>query len=80
MQIFSTAKYPHIYTLIFQCSPPGYAAYFAANSNLPSSYWTPGLTACTPPYPNDGTRGTTWPEREFTAISLSSDDVLELAV
>lgn len=47
------------------CSPPGYDAYFALHSNLPSGYWTQGVTECTPPYPNDGTRSTTWPEREL---------------
>ena len=49
------------------CSPPGYTAYFNANSNLPSSYWTSGLSTCTMPYPNDGT---SWPERESTAWTV----------
>jgi hypothetical protein len=66
------AENPHIlFKPIFQCLPPGYSAYFAKNSNLPSSYWTQGLATCTTPCPNDGTRGTTWPEREFNAIIVS---------
>lgn len=51
-----------------QCSPPGYSDYFAAHPDLPSSYWTQGVTDCTPPYPNDGTRSTTWPERELLVL------------
>ena len=50
------------------CSPPGYDAYFAAHPNLPGSYWTEGVSECTPPYPNDGTRSTTWPERELVRM------------
>jgi len=53
------------------CSPPGYPEYFAAHPDLPSTYWTPGLGLCTPPYPNDGTRGTTWPEQFFNCAEIS---------
>ncbi|KAL3793906.1 hypothetical protein ACHAW5_007069, partial [Stephanodiscus triporus] len=51
------------YTTANSCSPPGYAAYFAKNSDLPSDYWSQSLPTCTLPYPNDGTRDTTWPEQ-----------------
>lgn len=47
-----------------QCTPPGYAEYFARNSDLSGSYWSPGLGACVEPYPNDGSRSSVWPERE----------------
>ncbi|KAL7541081.1 hypothetical protein ACHAXR_010610 [Thalassiosira sp. AJA248-18] len=53
------------------CSPPGYAEYFAAHPELPSGYWTQGVSLCTPPYPNDGTRGTTWPEQFFNCGEVS---------
>ena len=53
------------------CSPPGYANYFASHPELPSSYWTVGVTDCTPPYPSDGTRGTTWPEQFFNCAEIS---------
>jgi hypothetical protein len=57
------------------CSPPGYNEYFnGANSQnivIDSSFWTPGLGLCTPPYPNDGTRGTTWPEQFFNCAEVS---------
>ena len=46
------------------CSPPGYARYFADN-NLPGSYWTQGVTTCSVPYPQDGTRSSVWPEQFF---------------
>uniref|UniRef100_A0A7S4M6J5 Chitin-binding type-4 domain-containing protein n=1 Tax=Odontella aurita TaxID=265563 RepID=A0A7S4M6J5_9STRA len=52
------------------CSPPGYAEYFSTN-NLPNSFWTSGLTQCTPPYPSDGTRSTTWPEQFFNCAEIS---------
>ena len=59
----------------YSCSPPGYTPYFnGANSKnevLPESYWTPGLGDCTPPYPNDGTRGTTWPEQFFNCAEVT---------
>jgi len=53
------------------CSPPGYAEYFAAHPDLPDNYWTEDVTFCTPPYPNDGTRGTTWPEQFFNCAEVS---------
>jgi len=57
------------------CSPPGYNEYFnGANSKnevIDSSYWTSGLGLCTPPYPNDGTRGMTWPEQFFNCAEVS---------
>jgi len=57
------------------CSPPGYSEYFAgANSaglSLPDSYWTTGVTLCTPPYPSDGTRSSTWPEQFFNCAEIS---------
>ena len=53
------------------CSPPGYADYFAVNPGLPSSYWTQGVMACTPPYPSDGTRNDTWPEQFFNCAEIS---------
>eukprot|EP00581_Thalassiosira_minuscula_P028458 CAMPEP_0183754816 /NCGR_PEP_ID=MMETSP0739-20130205/3731_1 /TAXON_ID=385413 /ORGANISM="Thalassiosira miniscula, Strain CCMP1093" /LENGTH=1540 /DNA_ID=CAMNT_0025991459 /DNA_START=38 /DNA_END=4660 /DNA_ORIENTATION=+ len=53
------------------CSPPGYAEYFAAHPDLPDSYWTQGVSLCTPPYPNDGTRSTTWPEQFFNCAEVS---------
>jgi len=57
------------------CSPPGYNEYFnGANSKnevIDSSYWTSGLDLCTPPYPNDGTRGMTWPEQFFNCAEVS---------
>lgn len=57
------------------CSPPGYQEYFnGANSQnkvIDSSFWTPGLGICTPPYPSDGTRGTTWPEQFFNCAEVS---------
>lgn len=53
------------------CSPPGYAAYFASNSNLPASYWKPGVIECTPPYPNDGSRSSTWPEQFFNCAEVN---------
>ena len=60
------------------CSPPGYAEYFGgANSQgiaLPSSYWTPGLTNCQPPYPNDGSRSTVWPEQFFNCAQVTVID------
>lgn len=49
------------------CSPPGYEKYFNGN-NLPGSYWTSGLSACQPPYPNDGSG---WPERFFNCAEVS---------
>jgi len=52
------------------CSPPGYSNYFSSNS-LPGSYWTSGLTDCTPPYPSDGTRSTTWPEQFFNCAEVT---------
>jgi len=52
------------------CSPPGYAEYFSTNS-LPNSFWTSGLTLCTPPYPSDGTRSTTWPEQFFNCAEVA---------
>lgn len=59
-----------LYITANSCSPPGYAEYFEANPHLPSSYWTPGLDTCTPPYPNDGSRGTTWPERFYNCAEV----------
>ncbi|KAL7550366.1 hypothetical protein ACHAWF_013610 [Thalassiosira exigua] len=53
------------------CSPPGYADYFANHTDLPDSYWTVGLTSCTPPYPNDGSRSTTYPEQFFNCAEVS---------
>ena len=57
------------------CSPPGYNEYFnggnSQNKVIDSSYWTPGLGLCTPPYPNDGTRGTIWPEQFFNCAEVS---------
>ncbi|KAL7549595.1 hypothetical protein ACHAWF_012862 [Thalassiosira exigua] len=53
------------------CSPPGYKDYFADHPDLPSSYWTTGVTDCTPPYPNDGTRSTSWPEQFFNCAEVS---------
>lgn len=53
------------------CSPPGYAEYFAAHPDLPESYWTQGVSECTPPYPNDGTRSTTWPEQFFNCAEIT---------
>lgn len=52
------------------CSPPGYADYFST-FGLPNSFWTSGLTQCTPPYPSDGTRSTTWPEQFFNCAEVS---------
>ena len=60
-----------LYITANSCSPPGYAEYFAAHPELPSSYWTPGVSTCTPPYPSDGTRGTTWPERFYNCAEIS---------
>jgi len=60
-----------LYITANSCSPPGYAEYFAAHPELPPSYWTPGVSTCTPPYPNDGTRGTTWPERFYNCAEIS---------
>jgi len=53
------------------CSPPGYADYFSAHPDLPDSYWTHGVEECTPPYPSDGTRGTTWPEQFFNCAEVT---------
>ena len=59
------------------CQPPGYAAYFGgANSQgktLPSSFWTGSVVECTPPYPSDGTRSTTWPEQFFNCAEITVD-------
>jgi len=59
-----------LYITANSCSPPGYAEYFAAHPELPSSYWTPGVATCQPPYPNDGTRGTYWPERFYNCAEV----------
>jgi len=60
------------------CSPPGYAAYFSGvnskNQELPESFWTSGVTLCTPPYPVDGTRSTTWPEQFFNCAEITVTD------
>lgn len=53
------------------CSPPGYATYFAAHPDLPNSYWTQGVSDCTPPYPNDGSRSTTFPEQFFNCAEVT---------
>ena len=51
------------------CSPPGYDAYFAgANSQgvaLPDSFWSPQVSECQTPYPQDGSRSNVWPEQFF---------------
>jgi len=52
------------------CSPPGYSEYFSNNPTLPSSYWTPGLSKCTPPYPNSGDRSSVWPEVFFNCAEV----------
>mmetsp|Transcript_30370 Transcript_30370/g.52628 ORF Transcript_30370/g.52628 Transcript_30370/m.52628 type:complete len:1046 (+) Transcript_30370:903-4040(+) len=54
-----------------KCSPPGYAKYFSDHPDLPDSYWTQGVTECTLPYPNDGTRSTSWPEQFFNCAEVT---------
>jgi len=52
------------------CSPPGYSEYFSNKPFLPSSYWTPGLSECIPPYPNSGQRSSVWPEIFFNCAEV----------
>jgi len=51
------------------CMPPNYKAYFnGANSEskvLPADFWNPVIGDCLPPYPNDGSRSSVWPEQFF---------------
>eukprot|EP00521_Asterionellopsis_glacialis_P003008 CAMPEP_0195261998 /NCGR_PEP_ID=MMETSP0706-20130129/9495_1 /TAXON_ID=33640 /ORGANISM="Asterionellopsis glacialis, Strain CCMP134" /LENGTH=1208 /DNA_ID=CAMNT_0040315999 /DNA_START=57 /DNA_END=3683 /DNA_ORIENTATION=+ len=60
------------------CSPPGYSNYFSGvnskNEVLPDSFWTAGVSECTPPYPDDGTRSTTWPEQFFNCAEITVTD------
>jgi len=57
------------------CKPPGYTEYFAGrnsqNKKLPDSYWKKSVVGCTPPYPNDGARGTSLPERFYNCAEVT---------
>lgn len=55
------------------CSPPGYDDYFLKkHPDLPSEFWTAGLSVCTLPYPPDGdTALSTNPEQFFNCAEIS---------
>ena len=53
------------------CSPPGYDDYFNDNPSLPDSYWSPMVSICTPPYPQDGSRDKGWPEQFWNCAEVT---------
>lgn len=57
------------------CSPPGYTDYFGGNNSmgqvLPDEYWSPLVSDCVLPYPQDGATSGVWPEHFFNCAEVA---------
>ena len=71
--VFSACAYVIVSYLHYNhsCSPPGYDDYFNDNPSLPDSYWSPMVSTCTPPYPQDGSRERGWPEQFWNCAEVT---------
>ena len=65
------------YVTANSCSTPGYAAYFAVDPSLDSSFWTAGLQqACVPPYCQSGVRNSVTPEQFWNCAESTELDLV----
>lgn len=67
----SEILFQYKYITANSCSPPGYDDYFNDNPSLPDSYWSPMVSTCTPPYPQDGSRERGWPEQFWNCAEVT---------
>ena len=65
------------YVTANSCSTPGYAAYFAVDPSLDSSFWTAELQqACVPPYCQSGVRNSATPEQFWNCAEGTELDLV----